>query len=434
MTVPGGGVHRRGRFVRGWSVIAGVCALMAIASGLGFYNASVYLEAIVDERGIPIGVVSWASATFFVLFGLAGLPISRWVGDRDPRPVMLAGAGLGGLALLGLGAATRVWQLFGVFATLGVAFSAISFVPGTVLVNRWFVRRRTLALAVATTGLSIGGIAITPVSAAAIERAGLAGVSPWLALTWTLGVVLVVAVAIRPWPEAYGLTPDGDPASEQPQGPVEGLTPAAVYRTGTYRWLTVGVTLLMLSQVGALAHLYGIGVERADAATAATAVSTVAFSSVVGRMLGIWILQHLEALWFTVSLAAVQVVSMSLLAIDGGAGALLLATSIFGLSVGNLLVVIPIVLVESFGNRPYARIYAANQLVGALGVASGPILFGMLRDVTGTYSPGAASAAGVSLLACALLLLTRRTRTREGLPVTSPPAPVPEEGATSNWP
>jgi MFS family permease len=424
----------RGRFVRGWAVIAGVCALMAIASGLGFYNASVYLEAIVVERGIPIGVMSWASATFFVLFGLAGLPISRWVSDRDPRPVMLAGAVLGGLALMGLGAATRAWQLFGVFAILGVAFSAISFVPGTVLINRWFVRRRTLALALATTGLSIGGIAITPVSARAIERTDLAQVSPWLALTWTLGVVLVVAVAIRPWPESYGLTPDGDPASEEPEGPVRGLTPGAVYRTHTYRWLTAGVTLLMLSQVGALAHLYGIGVERADAATAATAVSTVAFSSVVGRMLGIWILQHLEALWFTVALAALQVVSMSLLAIDGGAPALLLATSIFGLSVGNLLVVIPIVLVESFGSLPYARVYAANQLVGSLGVASGPILFGMLRDATGTYSPGAASAAGVSLLACALLVLTHRTRTREGLPVSTEPATVPEEGPTSNWP
>ena len=424
----------RGRFVRGWAVIGGVCALMAIASGLGFYNASVYLEAIVTERGIPIGVVSWASATFFVLFGLAGLPISRWVAERDPRPVMLVGAVLGGIALLGLGVATRVWQLFAVFATLGVAFSAISFVPGTLLINRWFVRRRTLALALATTGLSIGGIAITPVSARAIERTDLAQVSPWLALTWTLGVVLVVAVAIRPWPEAYGLAPDGDSTSEQPQGPVEGLTPSAVYRTHTYRWLTVGVTLLMLSQVGALAHLYGIGVERADASTAATAVSTVAFSSVVGRMLGIWILQHLEALWFTVCLAALQVVSMSLLAIDGGAAALLLATSIFGLSVGNLLVVIPIVMVESFGMRPYARIYAANQLVGALGVASGPILFGMLRDATGTYSPGAASAAGVSLLACGLLVLTHRTRVREGLPVTAKPARVPDEGPTSNWP
>jgi heme/copper-type cytochrome/quinol oxidase subunit 3 len=129
---------------------------------------------------------------------------------------MLAGAVLGGLALLGWVRPRASWQLFGVFAILGVAFSAISFVPGTVLVNRWFVRRRTLALALATTGLSIGGIAITPVSARAIERTDLAQVSPWLALTWTLGVVLVVAVAIRPWPESYGLTPDGDPASEEP--------------------------------------------------------------------------------------------------------------------------------------------------------------------------------------------------------------------------
>lgn len=418
---------------RGWAVIAGVCALMAIASGLGFYNASVYLEAIVVERGIPISVGSWASATFFVLFGLAGLPISRWIADRDPRPVILAGGVLGGLALLGLGAAVRAWQLFAVFAALGVAFSAISFVPGTVLVNRWFIRRRTLALALATTGLSIGGIVITPASAAAIERTDLGQVAPWLAATWALGVVLVVAIAIRPWPESLGLAPDGDAVSSEPAPPVAGLTPGAVYRTATYRLLTLGVTLLMLSQVGALAHLYGIGVDRADPATAATAVSTVAFSSVVGRMLGIWILQHLESLWFTISLAGLQVVSMGLLAVEGGRPGLLLATAIFGLSVGNLLVVVPIVLVESFGMQPYARIYAVNQLIGALGVASGPILFGMLREALGTYGPGAAAAAGLSLVAAIVLLTARRLRTREGLPapdgVMGPPVGPPEPPA-----
>jgi MFS family permease len=405
------------RVFRGWGVVAGVCGLMAIASGLGFYNASVYLEALVVERGIPIGVGSWASAAFFVLFGLAGVPISRRIAERDPRPVVLAGAVLGGVALLGLGAATNPWQLFGVFAALGVAFSAISFVPGTVLVNRWFVRRRSTALALATTGLSIGGIVITPASATAIERLGLATVSPWLAATWTLGVVVIVAAAVRPWPEAYGLAPDGDPVPSEPPSAPAGLQPGQVYRTSSYRWLTAGVTLLMLSQVGALAHLYGIGVTRTDPGTAATAVSTVAASSVVGRLIGIWVLQRLEALMFTVTLGALQIVSMALLAVDGGRPGLLLATAVFGLSVGNLLVVVPVVLVETFGVLPYARIYATNQLIGAVGVASGPILFGSVRDALGTYGPAAGAATAVSAVAVVLLLVARRARQGEGLPL-----------------
>ena len=398
---------------------------MAIASGLGFYNASVYLEFIVAQRGIPVAVGSAATATFFVSFGLVGVPISRWIAERDPRPVILAGAVVGGLALLALGRAETTGMLVLAFATLGVAFSAISFVPGTVLINRWFDRRRALALTLATTGLSIGGIVITPLTAGAIERDGLGATTPWLALTWTLGVVLVTLALIRPFPAALGHEPDGDPAPETPPAPVTGLTPGEVYRTATFRWLTLGVTLLMLSQVGALAHLYGIGVDRVGAATASTAVSTVAASSVVGRFLGIWVLRHLDALRFTIGLAGLQVLSMALLAVDGGRPGLLLATALFGLSVGNLLVLVPVVTVETFGIKPYAQVYAMSQLLGTLGIATGPILFGALRDATGSYTPGAGAAAAVSLTATGLLLLSRRARHREGL--LEPDVPPPDD-------
>lgn len=402
---------------RGWVVVAGVFCLMAIAAGLGFYNASVYVEVLIAERDVPVAVASAGSATFFVAFGLVGLPISRWIAERDPRPVMFGGAVVGGLALLWLGAADSTWEIFAVFATLGVGFCGISFVPGTVLVNRWFERHRALGLTLATSGLSIGGIAVTPVSAGAIERLGLAEVTPWLALVWTAGATLVILVAIRPWPERLGLQPDGGPAPEgteavEPVG-VGTMTPSQVYRSATFRWLTGGVTLLMLSQVGAMAHIYGIGVTRVDAATASLAVSTVATSSVVGRFLGIWVLRHLDALHFTVLLAALQVVSMGLLSVDAGRPGLLLAVSVFGLSVGNLLILVPVVLVETFGIAPYARIYAMNQFLGTLGVAAGPVLFGAMRDAFGNYTPGAAAASGVSLLATTLLVRSLKSRHRE---------------------
>lgn len=405
---------------RGWLVVAGVFCLMAIAAGLGFYNASVYVEVLVAERGVPVAIASAGSATFFVAFGLVGLPVSRWIAERDPRPVMLGGAVVGGLALLWLGAASGTWEIFGVFGLLGVAFCGISFVPGTLLVNRWFERHRALALTLATTGLSVGGIAITPASAGAIERADLAAVTPWLALIWTLGASLVVLVAIRPWPRALGLAPDGAPpgadrgATPESEAVAVGtLSPAQVYRSATFRWLTGGVTLLMLSQVGAMAHLYGIGVTRVDHATASLAVSTVATSSVVGRFAGIWVLRHLDALHFMVLLAGLQIGSMAVLAVDAGRPGLLLATSVFGLSVGNLLILVPVVLVESFGIAPYARIYAMNQFLGALGVAAGPVLFGGMRDLFGDYTAGAAAACGASLLATSLLVGAVRARRRE---------------------
>jgi MFS family permease len=394
-------------------VVGGVFGLMAIACGLGFYNASVYLQVMVADRGISVVAASGASATFFVTFGLAGVPISRWLTGRDPRPVILAGGVVGGVALLALTAATTAWQLFLAFAVFGLAFAAVSFVPGTTLVTRWFVRRRALALTIATTGLSVGGIVITPLSASAIERSGLEVVGPWLALAWTAGIVLVTWAAIRPSPQALGLEPDGDPRPEGGAPPMTGLAPGVAYRTRTFQLLTAGVSLMMLTQIGALAHLYPIGVERADAATGALAVTTVAASSIVGRFVGVWVLRHLDALRFMTLLGGLQALAMGLLSVDAGAAGVLVAVTVFGLAVGNLLVLIPVVIVESFGGAHYPSIYAMIQLVSTIGIATGPILFGAARQAGGDYGPAALSAAAVSLLAAAVLVASARARSTE---------------------
>jgi MFS family permease len=395
----------------GWRVVGGVFGLMAIACGLGFYNASVYLEVMVADRGISVVAASGASATFFVTFGLAGVPISRWLTGRDPRPVIVAGGLVGGVALLALTSARAAPQLYVAFAVFGLAFAAVSFVPGTTLVTRWFTRQRALALTIATTGLSVGGIVITPLSASAIERSGLDAVGPWLALGWTGGILLVTLVAIRPSPQAVGLAPDGDPRPVGGAAPVSGVRPGVAYRTRTFRLLTVGVSLMMLTQIGALAHLYPIGVERADAATGTLAVTTVAVSSIVGRFGGVWVLRHLDALRFMTLLGGFQALAMALLAIDAGAIGVLVAVAVFGLAVGNLLVLVPVVIVESFGGAHYPSIYAMIQLVSTLGIAAGPILLGAVRQASGGYGAGALAAAAVSLLAAAVLLAAFRART-----------------------
>lgn len=397
----------------GWRVVGGVFGLMAIACGLGFYNASVYLQVMVADRGISVVAASGASATFFVTFGLAGVPISRWLTGRDPRPVILAGGVVGGVALLGLTSATAAPQLYASFAVFGLAFAAVSFVPGTTLVTRWFVRRRALALTVATTGLSVGGIVITPLSASAIERSGLEVVGPWLALGWTVGIWLVTWAAIRPSPQAVGLEPDGDPRPEDGAVPVTGMAPGAAYRTRTFRYLTAGASLMMLTQIGALAHLYPIGVERADAATGALAVTTVAVASIVGRFAGVWVLRHLDALRFMTLLGVFQALAMGLLAVEAGAVGVLVAVAVFGLAVGNLLVLIPVVIVESFGGAHYPSIYAMIQLVSTVGIAAGPILFGAARQASGGYGAGALAAAVVSLVSAAVLVAASRARQRE---------------------
>ncbi len=64
---------------------------------------------------------------------------------------------------------------------------------------------------------------------------------------------------------------------------------------------------------------------------------------------------------------------------------LIAATVIFGVTVGNLLMMQPLMLAEAFGLKAYGRIYSFNQLFMTAGVAVGPAAVGLLYEWLGGY-------------------------------------------------
>lgn len=257
-------VVRPPRVFRGWWVVAGVFLMLMTTAGLGFYGLPVYLRALTAERGFSVGAVSGATAVFFIVSGLVGLPVGAYVSRRDPRPMIAAGAVGGGLALLLLGRVSEVWQVYAVYALFGVCFAAAGLVPGTTIVTRWFSRRRSVALAVASTGLSAGGVFLTPLAAALIRDRGLPDSAPLLALIFVLGVVPGSALLVRSSPESVGLLPDGDRTAEPgaPARTVTGVPLAEALRTRFYRAVTLAQLLALLAQVGGIAHLVNLVAQR----------------------------------------------------------------------------------------------------------------------------------------------------------------------------
>ena len=167
----------------GWYIVLAAFVVMTVSAGFGFYNLSVYLEAFVDERGFSVGYTSGATAAFFVSSGIAGLAVGWLIERYDPRWTIAVGAVLSGLVLSGAGLVNELWQLYLFYILFGVGYSACALLPCTTLVARWFEKKRSVALSVASTGLSLGGILLTPISAQLIEQLGL-GRSGSLAWSW----------------------------------------------------------------------------------------------------------------------------------------------------------------------------------------------------------------------------------------------------------
>ncbi len=363
-------------------MVTGVFITLLISSGLGFYNASVILEAAKDELGASVTAVSGATTVFFAVGGIAGFVASPFIDRIDVRWFYLIGGIVGAGALASLHWVDSTIELYIFFAVFGVGFSLAGLVPGTTVVARWFHLRRSVALSIATTGLSVGGIAVTPLAARLIDGRSLAGAGPWMALAWLLVIPLAFGL-IRSWPADVGQQPDGapDPSPGIPPSALSGATFIEARSTRFFRLLAVTYAMVFLAQVGALAHLFNLATERVDKGAAAAALSTLAFASVAGRLLGGVIVTRVPIKTMTGVLIVVQGCALGLIAFATSQTGIVLSAAVLGLSVGNLLMLQPLLLAETFGVKEYSRIYSYNQLFGTIGVAGGPFLIGFVHDL-----------------------------------------------------
>ena len=388
----------------GWRVVTGCFIVLSTSSGLGFYGLAVYLNAFSRERGWDVASVSLATTLFFFVGGIVGLWTARLVARHDVRYVIVGGSVLAGGALAILGQVQEKWQLFVVYGVFAVGWSGAGMVPTTTVITRWFHRRRSVALSVASTGLSVGGILLTPAAKWLLDERGLEAGTPWLGLVFVLGTAPFALWLVQPDPASAGWLPDGERSShDSPRPPASGTTYADAVRTRFFAAITLGYLFVLGSQVGAIQQLVRLAEERTDKSTASFATLFLAGTSVVARLVGGRMVARLPMAGFTVTLAVVQSVAMVAIAFAESRLALFAAIIVFGATVGNILMLQPLLIAERFGVVDYPRIFSRSQFIMMLGTALGPLVLGWLHDNAGGYRTSYLVAAGCSIAGAAVL-------------------------------
>src|SRR5262249_3887230 len=204
----------------GWFIVA-TTFWMAMLSGGGRIGFGVFVIPISEELGWNRSTISLAAALGALISGLSQPFVGRLYDQLGGRRLILVCLLVSGLSTALLALTTHLVFLILVFGVaLSLAPAGSSLTATSVLLPKWFHRQRATAMALTTTGSSVGGLLLVPLTASLI---GLVG---WR-LTWgvlgLLVLVLVVPVAfvlLRDDPEEMGLRPDGDaPLSdgEQPK-------------------------------------------------------------------------------------------------------------------------------------------------------------------------------------------------------------------------
>ena len=361
-----------------WKIVIAIFIMLTFTSGLGFYIQAILVQGLIG-KGFSIELASSGISIFFLSTGVAGLVIGRLLELVDIRWIVGVGALMFAGALVSIGRVSSPWELYVAYIVFGIGYSATSILPSTTLIARWFRDNQSRAMSIAMTGLSFGGFFLTPLSAMLMEDHGLTMAVDSLAVLLLVGVLPITLMYLRSYPE-------GETGGRGDNVALEGIDFHGAVRQHFFWGLTFLYALVMISQVGGIAHQYGVLTERLTVTQASLGVAVMPLFSIIGRLLGGLILEFVATLRFAIVMMAVQGFALVMVGSAQSVCGLYFGLALFGSAMGNVLMLQALIISEVYGPRHYGRLFSLSNMLMVCGFSSGPFMMGWLQSTSGNYS------------------------------------------------
>jgi MFS family permease len=391
---------------RGWSVVV-ACGLIAACSwGLGFYGLGVYLEALHRLHGWPTSLVSAAISVYYLIGALGllvvGAALERW----GPASVMVYGCVAMGAAVAALGWLREPWQLFAVLVVMGTGWACLSLTAITAAILPWFPDRSAPAVTLALTGASVGGMVFVPGLVAIGQARGFTALTGAGAAALVLVALPLAALGVRHPRAAPASRPDDTSSVDDPGA--RSWSRRQALATERFWTLAVAFGLALVAQVGFIVHQLAVLEPALGHLRAALAVSATTVSALLGRVAAAALADRMDRRVLSASIFGVQAVALAVTAAASSPAVLFGASVAFGLGVGNVITLPPLLAHAEFGARSFATVFGMASAAMQIGVALGPGLVGALRDATGGYAAAIGMLALLDLGAVVAVLWGRR--------------------------
>ena len=388
--------HARMKIFYGWKMVGAACGIQFLLGALLLQSFGLYIAVLSEEMGWSKTTLSGAAALQSAESALIG-PLLGWMMDRlGPQSIIRWGMVIfsGGLLLLSQVDSVATFYLSA--ALMAVGASLAGYFPLSVALVHWFEKQRARALSIMSLGLALGGLAV-PLMAWSMQQWG------WRHTAMGTGILALVvglpmARVIRRRPEDHGEHVDGIAPAAVPPGALSaskapapvGFTARQALATRAFWMLALGhgLALLVVTAVNvhAITHIKeGLGYS---VATAGWVIMLMTFGQLVGVLLGAGMGERFDKSKVAALCMLSHAIGLLFLTFSTHLAELVAFAVFHGLAWGLRGPLMQAIRADYFGVGAIGAIMGISAAVIAVGQIAGPMVAGVLADLTGDYRLG----------------------------------------------
>jgi MFS family permease len=362
-----------------WVIVAAGGLLGCVAMG-AMFSLPVFLIPIARTTGWSITGISAAMTIGFLAMSVASMAWGTLSDKLGPRVVVLTGSVVlvAGLVLASRASSLMQFQL--AFGLLVGSSTAAIFAPMMACVTGWFDTHRSLAVSLVSAGMGMAPMTMSPFAAWLITH------KDWrtslLVIAGVAAAIMIPAGFLVRRPPAL----DAGAATPADAGPQPSMSIGQAVRSPQFIILVLTNFFCCATHSGPIFHTVSYAVSCGISTLAAVTIYSVEGLAGMGGRLVFGVLgDRLGAKRMLVAGLLFQALGALGYCFADGLGGFYVAAAVFGFVYAGVMPLYAVIARENFPLRMMGTVIGATAMAGSLGMASGPVLGGLIFDRLGSY-------------------------------------------------
>lgn len=358
--------------------------ILVFVYGLANNTVSFYLIPITESFRIGRAQYNLVNTCVFITSTLIGPFFGKLIQKYNPRIIIGCGAVAGALCMYGFSISTSITPFYVIGAILGLFQSGCTFGCATYSLIIAFGNKSGTPIGISTAATGLCSMIFGAFLPAFIETNGWPAGYRLQAVLWFILSVAALLIIGNP---KNAMDPGSESSGSQTgeNREIKGATVSQALRSPKL-WLFLLALVLMDICLMFLQHMYAYGIERGlTPVQAGQLFSIYSFAAILMKICLGWLYQKIGPVRATLAAYVSFAVGITIMSF-GGFVVMAIGTIPLALGMALALTGTPLQARALFGEKNFASINGIATMGASLGTLAGSPLWGLVFDMTGSYT------------------------------------------------